>query len=132
MPGRHPIEFSAEAYRPLRSMLLIFHTHISVHFPEHTYFFTHSPNPPTTLNATWLHAALAHVSVTPPAGFRYTPKSCRRGLASACFAIYVPRERINYIGGWAFDSPTALKTYADLTAPKCDDTRFFFDCWRHD
>ena len=129
--GRHPVSFPHSNYHSLYDILHTFHTHLSSQAADREYFFSIS-QPCASANNAWLLTALSHVQATPPAGFRFVPKSCRRGFASGCFAAGVARERINYVGGWSFNSETALKNYADLSAPCDEETKFFFSGWRTD
>ena len=91
--GRHPVSFPHSNYHSLYDILHTFHTHLSSQAADREYFFSIS-QPCASANNAWLLTALSHVQATPPAGFRFVPKSCR-SLSLTLFlllSLFNPQE----------------------------------------
>ena len=64
----------------------------------------------------WLQQVLSHLGAQPPAGFKWTGHSLRKGAASAAAAVGVPLHVIAFYGTWSLDSATLAKDYIDPSA----------------
>jgi hypothetical protein len=71
----------------------------------------------------WLALACRDLNVTAPLGGKFTSHSLRKGGASAAYAIDVNIEDINFHGGWAAGSDTAMKHYIDRSIRASDAAR---------
>lgn len=80
---------------------------------------------PSTQVDTWLRECLAHLSVAPPAGERWSGHSLRKGAASGAAAIDVSLSKICWCGGWSIQS-RAVHDYIDPTCPATPACRLFF------
>ena len=75
----------------------------------------------------WLKQACDHVGAHPPAGYKWTSHSLRKGAASSAYAINVTLTKIRYFGGWSHTS-SAVHAYIDpATLP--DAACIFFFGW---
>jgi len=57
----------------------------------------------------WLQQACAHVRARPPMGGKFTSHSCRKGGASAAFAVGVTLPDLCALGDWADGSGVPMK-----------------------
>lgn len=132
-PGRYSLQFPTATFGPFISALQTFVTLRQRHAPQAQFFFqlptdsfTMPPETNGSLAGPWLTLALQHITVNPPQGFVWTPRSLRSGAATACEKANIPRSTTEFLGGWAPRSVAVDKHYIDPSMPPSAAGRFFF------
>lgn len=74
----------------------------------------------------WLQSAVQLACHTPPAGFKFTGHSMRKGAATAASAVGVPLPTIKHFGGWSPRSAVVERDYIDPSVRPTPAAAFFF------
>ena len=111
----------------LHRALVVFRARVGPRAPRAALFLLRG-DPPSGNQAfeAALQRALARAAVCPPPNTAYSPKSLRKGAASAMNAIGVPFTSVCYIGGWSTSSNTLYKHYIDPTVAASPAAYAFF------